>query len=224
MKDLVQHGMAFPAKYLDAEFNALLGVTRLLESGRWKTAKVQPYPTSETLLQKEIEDLLEKQHSTERMDIRQPEILEEADKPSPKFGRVMLFDEVSHPMTARLITDMVIGGRPVIIHFKTKFARPRPSQICPEIEPLIDVPGHPAYPSGHSFQTHLIAMALSELLPHLSDRFTAIAERVAENREWAGVHYSSDSMAGKALARDLFPEFRAAFAEDFEAATQEWAG
>ena len=65
-------------------------------------------------------------------------------------------------------------------------------------------------------------MALAEFAPHLSDRLTAIADRVAENREWAGVHYSSDSTAGRELARELYPEFRAAFGEDFDAAAGEW--
>ncbi|MEO9528155.1 phosphatase PAP2 family protein [Roseibium sp.] len=214
---------AFPDRYWEPDFRACLGMIRLLETPEWREVEVPPYPTSKSVQQHELDDLRVMQASPERLDVRRDEILEEADEVSPKFGRMMLFNGKSHPLTTRVVLDMVIGGRPIIMYFKNKFNRPRPSQVDPGILPLIDVPGHPAYPSGHSFQTHLVAHALGEFAPHLREPLAAIASRVAENREWAGVHYSSDSIAGRDLAEALFPMFKAAFAEDFEAAAAEWS-
>lgn len=213
---------AFPDRYWEPDLRAYLGTIRLLERTEWKEAEIVSYPASKSVQQHELDDLRVMQASPERLDVRQAEILEEANEVSPKFGRMMLFNAKSHPLTTRVVCDMVIGGRPIVMYFKNKFNRPRPSQVDPGIQPLIDVPGHPAYPSGHSFQTHLVALALSEFAPHLKEPLEAAANRVAENREWAGVHYASDSIAGRNLAKSLFPLFKTAFDEDFDAAAAEW--
>jgi hypothetical protein len=112
-----------------------------------------------------------------------------------------------------------------VMHYKRKFMRARPNQMEPRIELLIPVPGHPAYPSGHATQNFLMAQALSEVIGDdaaLIARMFAIAREVAENREWAGLHYHSDTRAGEKLAADLFPTFRKIFAELIEAAVREW--
>ena len=80
-----------------------------------------------------------------------------------------------------------------------------------EINPLIDVPAHYAYPSGHSTQAHLIAHTLTEVLgdseAHVAEFFDT-AQRIAENREYAGVHYESDSEIGATIAQAVFPMLR----------------
>ena len=53
-------------------------------------------------------------------------------------------------------------------------------------------------------------------------RVFAIARRVAENREWAGVHYRSDTEGGEELAREIFPIMRRAFERPIKAAIEEW--
>jgi len=93
--------------------------------------------------------------------------------------------------------------------------RPRPSQLSPALMPPIAVPAHASYPSGHSTQAHLLSGLLTQVMPtavtyqlhnlpgapqangSLLDR---LAERVARNREVLGLHYRSDSAAGKSLA------------------------
>lgn len=96
---------------------------------------------------------------------------------------------------------------PYIMHFKKKFDRVRPRILEPQIEPTIDPPGHPAYPSGHAAQVYGIALYMSQLHPHNKEKLMRIAHRVATNRELAGVHYSSDTEAGHQLARQLVPIF-----------------
>lgn len=212
----------FQRRYWDADARVTLGMTRFLEDPSWKATDVPPPPSDPDLIRAEIDELLAKQLDHVTREARRGDIMEERFDVSPKFHRCLLFTEASHPRTSELVTAMVIAGRPIIFHFKDHFSRARPSQVCPEIEPMINIPGHPAYPSGHSFQTHLIAHALTDLAPAVEDRLFGIAKSVAENREWAGLHYSSDSQAGRNLARDIFPSIRSAFADLFSEASLEW--
>ena len=90
--------------------------------------------------------------------------------------------------------------------------RPRPSQLCPWLMPPIPVPGHASYPSGHATQATLLSGLLTLVMPaavttplapsgqSLLDR---LAERVARNREVLGLHYPSDSVAGRRLAAQI---------------------
>lgn len=50
-----------------------------------------------------------------------------------------------------------------------------------------------------------MAYALAEIMrgKGMPEALEQLAWRVAVNREWAGVHYRSDSVAGRKLAKDL---------------------
>jgi membrane-associated phospholipid phosphatase len=76
--------------------------------------------------------------------------------------------------------------------------------------PPIDVPGHASYPSGHATESYLLAGILAPVMPAAASTQTnpadpdstplrRLAERVARNREVLGLHYPSDSKAGKYL-------------------------
>lgn len=92
---------------------------------------------------------------------------------------------------------------PYIMHFKRKFDRVRPRALEPQVKPCIEPPGHPAYPSGHATQAYTFGFLLARKHPERKDHFMKIAHDIATNREWAGVHYASDTVAGKELAKQL---------------------
>jgi PAP2 superfamily len=115
---------------------------------------------------------------------------------------------------------LVVGkiGEFVAMGLKDHYKMRRPAQVYPWIMPLIDGPDTPSFPSSHSLQAHLISGALKLALqapefwppaawppaawpPGPSTGQTAkaldvLADRVARNREVAGVHYPMDSAAG----------------------------
>ncbi|WP_082533038.1 phosphatase PAP2 family protein [Pelomonas sp. Root1237] len=102
----------------------------------------------------------------------------------------------------RLLYDNL--DRP-IYYFKRVFSRGRPFMCCEDVEPMYPkgapfYPAHPAYPSGHSTQAHALAYFYARLFPQLTDKLLAAAADIALNREVAGLHYPSDSLAGKLLA------------------------
>lgn len=126
--------------------------------------------------------------------------------------------------TRELLDDILKETMPVIMTLKWKFDRVRPSYLDPTLTTAFPVPEHPAYPSGHSTQAHLIAGILSILDPDNTDAYFRDAVRIARNREIAGVHYPSDGAAGAALAVQLLPLYLATERgqELLEAARTEW--
>jgi hypothetical protein len=76
------------------------------------------------------------------------------------------------------------------------------------------VPGHASFPSGHSTQAHLMALCMGDVLATLpgaqqqvvTDDLWTLADRIARNREIAGLHYESDTQAGRAIATITLPQ------------------
>jgi hypothetical protein len=119
-------------------------------------------------------------------------------------------------MTFGLAAIAIRIGEFQVMHYKARYNRPRPSRLSPRLTPLIEVPGHASYPSGHSTQAHLVARCLEEVMPveialpcaalgkKAFGPLQCLADRIARNREVMGLHYPSDSSAGKHLADGTF--------------------
>jgi membrane-associated phospholipid phosphatase len=76
----------------------------------------------------------------------------------------------------------------------------RPYQLDPDVKPLFMV-NHPSYPAAHGFNTTAEATILGYLFPRDAVALDALAAEAAESRVWAGIHYRSDIVAGRALGR-----------------------
>ncbi|MEL6645218.1 MAG: S8 family serine peptidase [Pseudomonadota bacterium] len=110
------------------------------------------------------------------------------------------------------------AGLALASHYKDKYERPRPHLMDHSINPSITVPNHDAYPSGHATQAALIAHGMAEVFaydPGIVAEAFDVANRISENREWAGVHYASDGTAGRAIAQAAFTSLRAVYDELF---------
>ncbi|MEM7504692.1 MAG: phosphatase PAP2 family protein, partial [Pseudomonadota bacterium] len=159
----------------------------------------------------EVEELLWKQIHPQRYE-RMDDILEESIDYTPRFLYSCGIDPLVHRNTHRLIETMSLVAYLVVMPFKNYFKRPRPSQVEVDIEPAILIPAHYSFPSGHSTQAHLIKNVLIDLIGKrivgLEERIKFEAEEVARNREWGGVHYASDTDAGKLLADAVWSEMK----------------
>jgi membrane-associated phospholipid phosphatase len=168
------------------------------------------------------------------------------------WAGLLMFSPNSHPWTFRLARTAIVVGEFVAMYYKRQFKRPRPSQLSPALMPPIAVPGHASWPSGHATQAYLLSLMLTGDLPGghpvmpsevsnlLTPPITAppgtvsdsllnrLAERVARNREVLGVHYRSDSDAGRVLAGKIFtvlkecPSLKATGTGAFDMAHAEW--
>jgi hypothetical protein len=145
------------------------------------------------------------------------EIVAQNEEFASYFLALLTITPNSHPGTWRVINIASIVGMFTVMYFKTGAGgklyppRPRPSQVCPALAPPVPVPGHASYPSGHSTEAHLIANCLNDVLTGSIEAATmqidlgALADRIARNREIAGLHYPSDSAAGVNLAGQILP-------------------
>lgn len=144
----------------------------------------------------------------------------------------------SYPKTTRVLSGASLIAAFVEQYWKGQYHRPRPSQLCPALLPPIVVPGHAAYPSGHSTQSHLMAYCMGLVFAGLPSAeqtqmqgmetdLVALADRIARNREIAGLHYPSDTAGGVTLAGLIRDQLRglpntSLWQKTIAAATVEW--
>jgi membrane-associated phospholipid phosphatase len=75
----------------------------------------------------------------------------------------------------------------------------RPFQLDPTVKPLFPTPNHPSYPAAHGCLSTAEADILGYLFPRDAVALDALAAEAVESRVWAGIHYRSDIVAGRAL-------------------------
>ncbi len=152
------------------------------------------------------------------------EILAQAGDFTPYFGDLLGASPVSRPATwSLLLMGLQVGGL-ITAHFKMIYRRPRPSQVWPIIAPDIVTPPHPAFPSGHALQAFLMARFASLAAPAMGPICAAMADKIALNREIAGVHWPSDKAASAELVEPVTKMMEGVdlFRETLQKARGEW--
>ncbi|TAJ30028.1 MAG: phosphatase PAP2 family protein, partial [Reyranella sp.] len=182
------------------------------------------------------------------------EALSQKDSFMAHFRGAMSFSKATHPNTVYLLQGALRISQFVAMYYKDIFQRPRPSQLWPELMPPIVVPGHASFPSGHATEAYFVARWLeliagpagANVVPSATNSTTAadspgpparLAQRIARNREVLGLHYPSDSAAGRMIADELIKKITGSFGSYptgsfgsypklealFDAARVEWA-
>ncbi|HEY8027307.1 MAG TPA: phosphatase PAP2 family protein [Burkholderiaceae bacterium] len=131
------------------------------------------------------------------------QIKAQAINPLPLFWQCAGLYETSHPEQARRIQEAVVDTEYVVTALKRRFNRPRPSTVLADIHTVVPVPPYASYPSGHATQSVVIATLMSEVAPKAAKRLQVLATQVGRNREIAGLHYPSDTVAGFKLGHEL---------------------
>lgn len=213
---------------LDPEYLATMGVplassTPFIQWVLQNIAIPEPPADDSAETEREIQALQAWVHA--RTPAQLTEIESEVNVTGFKFGSSRL-DKLAaaKPKTGNLLNYANAALKPVVYRLKAQFNRTRPSALDKSLSTVVAVPGHPAYPSGHASQAYLFAHILTYLDPLSANAYFADAERIAKNREIAGLHYPSDSEAGRLLAGQLFlmllaePTFKSLLVE----AEMEW--
>jgi len=188
----------------DLDFRAELYKEEFFASRSWALDRdnlVDPWPGS---TRDELADLV-RLKTEERLDHVGEIIREQQALVMIGYWYALLkFGPKTHPHTTELLTASMYLAGAVATYAKARFNRVRPSLLAPDLAPPIPLPGHPAYPSGHSTQMYLMALVLAELVPMAMKQLFQQAATVARNRERAGLNYRSDTEAGQALAQRIF--------------------
>jgi len=152
-------------------------------------------------LMKEIDHLI---FSADQRQERLAEIVSQAQDLSLHWADMLMASPASRPATWTLLSASLAIGHMVAMCLKLTFNRARPVQVYPALMPPVVTPPHASFPNSHSLQSHLIAYAVSSAVPELTAAASSLAHRIAENREIAGLHFPSDTAAGKDYALAIF--------------------
>ncbi|MCB1114529.1 MAG: vanadium-dependent haloperoxidase [Chlamydiia bacterium] len=89
--------------------------------------------------------------------------------------------------------------------FDAKYAYwiPRPAMLDLEIQPVIQAPTHPSYPSGHSTVGATAKVILTHFFPENKSEWDRLAEESGMSRLWAGIHFPMDHNEGKILGEKV---------------------
>ena len=112
------------------------------------------------------------------------------------------FSPDSLPVTANFMAKLWADGSYYFWSLKFKYNRTRPYMLDKRIKHLDDT-NFQAYPSGHSSASWVAAFVYDEILPEHKTLFEKNAYDMAFSREILGVHFPSDSEAGRIFARQL---------------------
>ncbi len=161
-------------------------------------------PTAE-LLQSAAEQVL---HLKDDRADRIPEILVQATDMWPFWTLVTGIDPTRAPRTFELMEVAAQLSPWIGQPIKHMLNVDRPSERSVRVQPLIPVPGHASYPSGHATGAWLFATVMKALLNLRADHpvvgmLENLAGRIAQNREVAGLHDALDSAAGRELGITL---------------------
>ena len=113
----------------------------------------------------------------------------------------------------KFLDDLVSQSTIIILKQKYHFNRPRPKQLAKNLGIALPVlksgtARTPAYPSGHSTQSRLVALYLTGLHRNHGKGFLDLAEECGQSRLNAGLHYPSDHDAGVELGNKLYASMK----------------
>lgn len=107
------------------------------------------------------------------------------------------------PVTAKVFEQIRKAGRPAIEAAKSSWNRQRPYVFNPQLEPSVARPHNTSYPSGHSADSMIYAIMLTELFPEHAEDWRQQAALVRWSRLVAGAHYPNDVVAGRKLGEAI---------------------
>ena len=127
--------------------------------------------------------------------------IEAAFKKTAKENNIKDYDK---NIAAKLIKE----SAPVILKLKKYHNRPRPYELDKSLSAVkMKSMNTPSYPSGHSAQGELIALALKDKYGKAS-AFTQTAKNISDSRNMAHAHYKSDSVSGIKLGKSMYKHIK----------------
>ncbi|RYG75553.1 phosphatase PAP2 family protein [bacterium] len=114
------------------------------------------------------------------------------------------FTRENLPKTADILRDVTKVADKVKEDAKKNWQRPRPYVRSQLVSPVVGKPGDSGcYPSGHTYGVAVSDFVLTAAFPEHSAQFDEMIHRVMWGRILGGVHFPTDTEAGRLLAKDV---------------------
>lgn len=130
----------------------------------------------------------------------------------PSYAMKEYMDSKNLKYSQEEIDKINVAGSTISRHYKNLHQRARPWQMSEKMNMNINVMERPsdsmntpAYPSGHSLQSRLVAEYYAEKYPDHKEELIKAADECGVGRVMAGWHYPSDHKHGVKLAKETFP-------------------
>jgi glycerophosphoryl diester phosphodiesterase len=165
-------------------------------------AQIPPPPADDSPAgQADLETLLQVQAWRTPAEIARAERVSSQDIMSPGalvFGPE--FNAPNLPRTAAVLRQAYDEHRPAVLASKKQWGRARPYSRGLGITPCVEiVPADESYPSGHSAESALLAALYGKALPEYENIFMENVRETLWGRVIAGVHFPTDTQAGRLL-------------------------
>jgi acid phosphatase (class A) len=187
----------FPLGAWDPSLRAQILVAEFAELRWWNDTLISRTPVPPVPTQGEIAEMVD---NIQLRDERYAEIVGQAEDFTLYWANLLMAGPGSRPSTWLMILALTQIGTLVGMRYKFLYQRPRPVQVYPALMPCILTPPHPSYPNNHALQSYLIAGCVARANPALANAVNNLADRIAKNREIAGVHFPADKIASRTVA------------------------
>jgi hypothetical protein len=128
--------------------------------------------------------------------------VQEKDRIDQNFIEFLSTKEINEKLLIKKVLD---DARFIILELKNFYKRPRPFRLDSKLnDPMLKSTDGFAYPSGHSTQSNLIYLVLSDKYPKYRSELKKIKDDIVYSRQMAKAHYPSDIKFGEKIAKSLF--------------------
>jgi acid phosphatase (class A) len=124
------------------------------------------------------------------------EFARKADKPHRLFSELLSNENPDKSWIKSLWKHE--RNKSITKELKSRIGRPRPYWLDGRVRPIPGLESSDySFPSGHSAGAYYMASILADRYPNRKEELFSLADRIAQSRVIAGVHYPSDIEAGK---------------------------
>lgn len=181
--------------------------SRLKELGLYdELFKMPPPSNSSSDIKKELIQVL---NATKKVSESTLEFCQNAEDDLVQLFVDFIYRHSITDVTKQQLDDVLNQTEPLLYRLKEHYSRPRPNQlvIYYDLDLYVKIEtkaaNHPAYPSGHSYESYIMAALLAQKYPRHKGKLMRFANSIGLSRILIGVHYKSDHEFGVYLAKLL---------------------
>lgn len=167
----------------------------------------KPPSNSDKIVSQEIDFIIDMMQNASDEQIKFAQNVHDLDK-NYKLWSIFANKILSTNYSPKFFATIANQTDGLINYIKLKFARPRPYVLAAAYKkPFKTNVDHrfstASYPSGHSCEAYMFAGILGRKYPKKHEILNKFAEKLANSRIIAGVHFPTDILSGKILANQI---------------------